>query len=57
MLWPDGLRLSGERSGAERVRCSRRFRREVLMSWDMPGRYAWAAFPFNGLELASAGNR
>ncbi len=44
---PNGWRLSGERSGAERVRCSRGFGESWLMSRDMAGRYAFAEMLFN----------
>ena len=54
---PNGWRLSGERSGAERVRCSRVFGESRLMRRDMAGRYACAALLFNGPELALHGNR
>ena len=57
LLRPNGLRLSGERSGAERVRCSRGFGESWLMGRDMAGRYAWAELLFNGPELAFAGSR
>ncbi|SRR6266508_1771919 len=48
---PNGLRLSGERSGAERDRCSRGFGQSLLMSRNMIGRYAWAEVLFNGPGL------
>jgi hypothetical protein len=47
------LRLSGERSEAERVRCNRGFGESLLMSRNMTGQYAWAEVLFNGPELAS----
>ena len=46
-LSPNGLRLSGERSGAERVRCSRGFGESWLMSRGMARRYAFAGMLFN----------
>jgi hypothetical protein len=42
---------------AERVRCMRVLDASDLLSWDMRPRYAWAGMPFNGPELALAGNR
>ncbi len=54
---PNGWRLSGERSGAERVRCSRGFGESLLMSRNMPGRYASADALFNGPEPIFAENR
>ncbi len=54
VLSPNALRLSGER---KRVRCSRGFGESLLMSRDMLERYAGAGMPFNGPELALAGNR
>jgi len=53
---PNGLRFSGERSGAERVRCNRGLDANVLLSRYMRRRYAWAGMLFNGPQLASAGN-
>jgi hypothetical protein len=48
----NGWRLSGERSGAERVRCSRGFGESWLMSRDMTRRYAFAEMPYNVSGLA-----
>jgi hypothetical protein len=47
----NAMRLSGERSGAERVRCSHGFGESWLMRRNMAGRYAWAELLFNGPEL------
>jgi len=54
---PNGLRFSGERSGAERVRCNRGLGASELLRGDTRPRYAWAEMLFNGPGLASAGNR
>jgi hypothetical protein len=50
-LTPNGWRLSGERSEAERVRCSRGFGESLLVRRNMAGRYACTRMLFNGPEL------